>query len=291
MFCGIDIIEVERIKDAIINTKGFKENIYTHNEMINAFQYKKFESYSNLVGNYKESDDSLILDFASFPGPIYISRNSIFKTDIIRGQIYTDAKYPAFGIGKIDNNDFSPIIQYAISSKGFEKTFPPVYKEIGYWEDDIQKMISEITYKYSNGEINRILIVGITDAFNINNEYIKTLLKNSSEDNYIISFSYNESRKNLYYLNCCYDFHLLYKLIKILFEKLTALQSHFGIFIADCNPVILSHLLNLIFLDVKNIFIESCCTNVISPNIISMLFELFGINKFTSPLEDIDKIK
>ena len=285
---GSSFLDLEKL---LIAVKDLNINIYTHNEMINAFQYKKFESYSNLVGNYKESDDSLILDFASFPGPIYISRNSIFKTDIIRGQIYTDAKYPAFGIGKIDNNDFSPIIQYAISSKGFEKTFPPVYKEIGYWEDDIQKMISEITYKYSNGEINRILIVGITDAFNINNEYIKTLLKNSSEDNYIISFSYNESRKNLYYLNCCYDFHLLYKLIKILFEKLTALQSHFGIFIADCNPVILSHLLNLIFLDVKNIFIESCCTNVISPNIISMLFELFGINKFTSPLEDIDKIK
>ena len=49
MFCGIDIIEVERIKDAIINTKGFKENIYTHNEIEDIDSVKsdiKFQRYA-----------------------------------------------------------------------------------------------------------------------------------------------------------------------------------------------------------------------------------------------------
>ena len=32
-FCGTDIIEVSRIKDAILNTKGFKEKIYTIDEI------------------------------------------------------------------------------------------------------------------------------------------------------------------------------------------------------------------------------------------------------------------
>ena len=32
-FCGTDIIEVTRIKDAILNTKGFKEKIYTKTEI------------------------------------------------------------------------------------------------------------------------------------------------------------------------------------------------------------------------------------------------------------------
>lgn len=32
-FCGTDIIEVSRIKDAILNTKGFKEKIYTKTEI------------------------------------------------------------------------------------------------------------------------------------------------------------------------------------------------------------------------------------------------------------------
>ncbi len=33
IYCGTDIIEVTRIEDAINNTKGFKENIYTNNEI------------------------------------------------------------------------------------------------------------------------------------------------------------------------------------------------------------------------------------------------------------------
>ena len=32
-YCGVDIIEVNRIKDAIINTKGFREEVFTKNEI------------------------------------------------------------------------------------------------------------------------------------------------------------------------------------------------------------------------------------------------------------------
>ena len=33
VYCGTDIIEVDRIENAIINTKGFKENVYTKSEI------------------------------------------------------------------------------------------------------------------------------------------------------------------------------------------------------------------------------------------------------------------
>lgn len=33
IYCGTDIVEVLRIEDAIENTKGFKENIYSKNEI------------------------------------------------------------------------------------------------------------------------------------------------------------------------------------------------------------------------------------------------------------------
>ena len=49
MYCGTDIIEVSRIKEAIINTKGFKENIYTKNEIKDIDSIKsdiKFQRYA-----------------------------------------------------------------------------------------------------------------------------------------------------------------------------------------------------------------------------------------------------
>lgn len=279
------------LEKLLIATQKHNIDVYTHHNMINAFMYEKLKSYPNLYGSFKRSDNNLFLDFASFPGPIFVSRNSLLKTDVIRGQIYTCAKYPAYGIGKIENDDFSPIIKYALESKGFEKTGNPEFKNIGYIEKDIQNMLSEIILKYNNGEIKHIHIVGLFDSFNTKDNYIKDFLKSVSDDDYIISFSYDTTRKNFFFINCSYDFYLLYKLIEILFKKINDIKSKLGVFIVDCNSLVLSHIFNLIYLDVKNIFIGPCCPNVISPDLIKSLSSLFNINSITRPLEDIDKYK
>ena len=49
IYCGTDIIEVSRIEDAVENTKGFKENVYTKNEIevIDKIRSKmKFQRYA-----------------------------------------------------------------------------------------------------------------------------------------------------------------------------------------------------------------------------------------------------
>ena len=53
IYCGTDIIEVSRIEDAVKNTKGFKENIYTKNEIENidksSIPYSWFQSHGILI--------------------------------------------------------------------------------------------------------------------------------------------------------------------------------------------------------------------------------------------------
>lgn len=266
-------------------------NVYTHNDMITAFQYEKLSSYPNLAGCYKKSENNLFIDFASFPGPIYVSRNSILKTDVIRGQIYTSAKYPAYGIGKIENDDFSPIIEYALESKGFEKSEKPLEVQIGYYESDIENMLLEIIDKNNNKEINRILIIGLVDGFNLNNDYIQNFLKNASEDDYVISFAYNAERDNFTHVNSCFDFALLYRIIETLHNNIGNIENRLGVFLADCSSVTVSHIFNLIHLKVKNIFLGACCPSIISPVLSEGLADLFKINELTEPLDDIEKIR
>ncbi len=52
MYCGTDIIEVERIKEAIKNTKGFKENIYTKNEIEDIDNIKSDLKYQRYAGRF-----------------------------------------------------------------------------------------------------------------------------------------------------------------------------------------------------------------------------------------------
>ena len=52
IYCGTDIIEVERIKDAVDNTKGFKENIYSKNEIENIDNIKSYMRYERYAGRF-----------------------------------------------------------------------------------------------------------------------------------------------------------------------------------------------------------------------------------------------
>ncbi len=51
-FCGTDIIEVDRIEDAIENTKGFKENVYTENEIKDIDSIKCKMKYQRYAGRF-----------------------------------------------------------------------------------------------------------------------------------------------------------------------------------------------------------------------------------------------
>ncbi len=52
IYCGTDIIEVDRIEEAIENTKGFKENIYTENEINDIEMVRSKMKYQRYAGRF-----------------------------------------------------------------------------------------------------------------------------------------------------------------------------------------------------------------------------------------------
>ena len=52
VYCGTDIIEVDRIKDAVKNTKGFKESIYTENEVNEIEKIRCDMKYQRYAGRF-----------------------------------------------------------------------------------------------------------------------------------------------------------------------------------------------------------------------------------------------
>ncbi len=52
IFCGTDIIEVDRIQDAVENTKGFKENVFTLSEIKDIDSIKCNMKYQRYAGRF-----------------------------------------------------------------------------------------------------------------------------------------------------------------------------------------------------------------------------------------------
>ena len=52
IYCGTDIIEVGRLEDAVKNTRGFKENVYTKNEIENIDKIRSDMKYQRYAGRF-----------------------------------------------------------------------------------------------------------------------------------------------------------------------------------------------------------------------------------------------
>ncbi len=282
---GSSIIDLEKILNLVKNTDI---NVYTHHNLINAYKYEKLCANPNLAGHYQRSDNDFSLDFASFPGPIYITRNSLPKIDIIRGQIYTSAKYPAYGIGKIDDDNLIPLKDYALNSDGFSENKTIKSLNIGYGEEEIKNHIDDITNKLFSAEITNIIVIGLSDKLSVQNDYIMQFIKQLPENCFIISFAYDSERKNYWYANPYYDFSMLYYIIEQLDKEIV--KNSLSVFLADCDVNTISNIFNLINLDVNKIFLGPCCPNIINPILSHGLNKLFNVHEMSSPAEDIKLI-
>lgn len=278
--------------EKILNCAGeYDINVYTHHEMINAFKYKKLKNHPNLAGHFQRSSNNFSLDFSSFSGPIYISRNSMPKIDVIRGQIYTSAKYPSYGIAKIENNDFTPLINYALNSKGFDEDNVINTLDIGYNEAEINLKTDKIIKLYNDKKITHITFICQFDKFTIANEYIDKFLRELPENFYAITFAPNECQKNVWKVNSFYDVSLTYKILERLISQIDKPSENISIFLMDCNSNTLSHIFNLIHLGIEKIFLGACCPNILNPILIEGLEKMFSVSELTVPQKDIQKVK
>ena len=57
VYCGTDIIEVDRIENAIINTKGFKENVYTKSEIYDIEKIRGKLKYQRYAGRFAAKEE------------------------------------------------------------------------------------------------------------------------------------------------------------------------------------------------------------------------------------------
>ena len=284
---GENYSDLERVLNAV---SGYDINVYTHNEMINAFQYEKFSSNPKLVAHYQRSSNSFSLDFASFPGPIYISKNSTPKVDVIRGQIYTSSKYPSFGIARILDNDFSQMIDYALNSKGFEENVFINSLDIGYDLNEINLRLENIISMFNKKEISHIVIIGLFDKFSLQNDYISSFIDKAPKDCFIISFSQDSKRENFWFVTSFFDFKLVYIIVEYLNNLIENPSKNLSVFLVDCSNNLLSHVFNLIYLGLSKIYLGPCCPNIINPIVFDGLKNLFSINEISNPKNDLKQI-
>lgn len=301
---GHDLRDLEMLLE---QTKDTGVDVYTHSEMLPAHYYPTFKKYSHFVGNYGNAWWKQKEEFESFNGAILMTTNCIVPPkDSYKDRMFTTgaAGYPGVKhiggeIGEI--KDFSEIIEVA------KKCKPPVEIERGeivggFAHNQVLSLADKIVEAVQNGDIKTFIVMAGCDGRAKSRNYYTEFAKALPKDTVILTAGcakYKYNKLNLGDINGiprvldagqCNDSYSLAVIalkLKEVFglDDINKLPIIYNIAWYEQKAVIV--LLSLLYLGVKNIHLGPTLPAFLSPNVLNVLVENFGISGIGSVEDDI----
>ena len=301
---GHDLRDLEMLLE---QTKDTGVDVYTHSEMLPAHYYPTFKKYSHFVGNYGNAWWKQKEEFESFNGAILMTTNCIVPPkDSYKDRMFTTgaAGYPGVKhiggeIGEI--KDFSEIIEVA------KKCKPPVEIEKGeivggFAHNQVLSLANKIVEAVQNGDIKKFIVMAGCDGRAKSRNYYTEFAKALPKDTVILTAGcakYKYNKLNLGDINGiprvldagqCNDSYSLAVIalkLKEVFglDDINELPIIYNIAWYEQKAVIV--LLSLLYLGVKNIHLGPTLPAFLSPNVLNVLVENFGISGIGSVEDDI----
>ncbi|MDN5331387.1 MAG: hydroxylamine reductase [Tepidanaerobacteraceae bacterium] len=291
------------LKLLLEQSEGKGVNIYTHSEMLPAHGYPELRKYKHLKGNLGKSWTDQRKLFEEFPGAIVGTTNCIMP---IKGT-YSD-RFFSYGVAglegvqKIENDDFTPVIEKALS-------LPPANVDsdkkvvTGFHHETVLKIAPEIIDAVKAGKIKRFFVIAGCDTPGSGNEYYRKLALALPKDCVIITTSCGKFRFNDVHYGTVpgtnipryIDFGQCNNSISAI-KVATALAEAFNCSVNDLPlSIVLSWfeqkavaiLLGLLSLGVKNIYIGPKAPEFITPGVMKVLQYNFNLKLISDVEKDL----
>lgn len=277
---GTNINELGLILEA---TKDFPIDVYTHGELLSAHTLPKIREYSNLKGHYGHGCGNSILDFSTFPGAIFVGKHSINNIEnLYKGRLFTSDIVVPSGVIKIENDDFKPLIESALNSRGFKRGKKE--EPISVFADTIKLQEKLLSLNYDDYEAI-CLILPNNDSYETKN-YFDKLLKLIPKDILVINFGIKYENNNIININSAYDLNTLFEVINILKTQINTEEKPIIAFVPRCDNHIINLILNLQLLGLKKVFMGKCPAKNLNPVVVKEFCRLFNVSAFSSVKED-----
>lgn len=284
MVSGSNLHDLQILLDAL---KDEDIDVYTNGNLLIAHAFSKFSEYKNLKGHFGSDVFNTVLDFATFPGAILLTRNESQNIEYLyRGRLFTTDDIAAKGVVKIKDNDFSPLIKSALEAKGFAKGQQRDFELIGYNDAELEKQINKIIEKNPQ----KIYIIGFSNNSMHQMDYFKKFFAELPADSYVISFSYKPEIKNSLYINIGNDYSILYSILHKIVQKISIDSEKLIFFMTKCDTNSLSNIINLKNRGAKTVFLSDCPPLVINPSVLNAFTRMFKVNMITNPQDDMQKM-
>ena len=278
---GSNIRELETVLESLKDTDI---DVYTHDEMMAAHTFPKFKEYKNLKGQYGYGVENCLIDFATFPGPIILTKHSLHNIEnLYRGRLFTTDVNFYKGVIKIENNNYKPVSLSAEEAKGFKKGKTCETVKVGY---DFQKCIDSIDIQFYSKKYKKIVVIGLKEYSEKDRKYFEKLVKKLKTDTLIVSFSYSFEQSNLLHFNTCFDSFAVVRIFKHLLDYNVPLS----VFLLKCGRNTIAEILHFGRFEGVKAFLGDCEPVIIDPSLMGTLEGVFGVRKMGNPIKDAEEV-
>ena len=300
---GHDLRDLEEL---LRQTEGKGINVYTHGEMLPAHGYPGLKKYRHLAGNYGGAWQDQQREFAEFPGAILMTTNCIQKPrTAYHERIFTSGLVSWPGVGHIGRDrDFSPVIDAALAAPGFATDEPEKTIMVGFGHNAVMGVAGTVIEAIKAGKLRRFFLIGGCDGAKSGRNYYTDLAKAVPDDCVILTLACGKYRFNklefgdiggiprLLDIGQCNDAYSAIQ-IALALSKATGLgvnELPLSLVLSWYEQKAVAILLTLLHLGVKNIRIGPSLPAFVTPPVLGILSEKFGLAPVTTPEADLKAI-
>ncbi len=300
---GHDMVDLKLILE---QTKGTGINVYTHGEMLPALAYPFFKQYPHLVGNYGSAWQNQQKEFANFPGAVVMTSNCIIDPNVgnYSDRIFTRSIVGWPGVTHLEGEDFSAVIAKAQALEGFKHTELEHFITIGFARNALMQAAPAVIDKVKAGEISHFFLVGGCDGDRAERAYYTEFAKAIPQDSLLLTLGCGKYKFNkldfgdiggiprLLDVGQCNDAYSAIQLALALSEAfecgvndlpLTLVLSWF-----EQKAIVI--LLTLLALGVKDIRTGPTAPAFLTPALLKVLEDQFGLKGTTTAEADLAEI-
>ena len=306
LISGHDLKDIEQLLE---QTEGTGIDVYTHGEMLPAHYYPQLKKYKHLVGNYGNAWWKQKEEFETFNGPIVFTTNCIVPPSpkaSYRDRVFTTnaTGFPGWKHIVADESghkDFSEVIEIAKTCKA-----PTAIEqgEIigGFAHAQVFALADKVVEAVKSGAIRKFIAMSGCDGRMKSRDYYTEFASRLPKDTVILTsgcakFKYNKLNLgdingiprvlDAFKCNDSYSWAVVALKLKEIFgaNDINDLPIEFNIAWYEQKAVIV--LLALLHLGIKNIHIGPTLPAFVSPNVLKVLTENFGLSGITTVEEDL----
>jgi hydroxylamine reductase len=297
---GHDMHDLELI---LQQTAGLGINVYTNGEMLPAHAYPELKKYPHLIGNYGTAWQNQQKEFAAFPGPIVMTSNCLIDPNVGQygDRIYTRSIVGWPGVQHIEGSDFSVVIEQALALPGFIADETPHYTTTGFARNALMQAAPAVIEQVKAGNIKHFFLIGGCDGDKNERSYYTELAQSVPPDSIILTLACGKFRFNALEFG---DINGIPRLLDVgqcndaysAIQLALALAEAFGCGVNELPlSLVLSWfeqkaiviLLTLLALGIKDIRVGPTAPGFLTPNLVGILNQQFGLKLITSPEQDL----